>query len=492
MKILAILATVLWALASPSAHAGEIDPRVATDIEAFIRRTMAEVGAVPGLSIAVVENDRIVMTAGYGVADVRSGERVDADTYFYIASSTKSFTALSLAARAARGELDLEAPLGLTYPGSGLPADIAASVSLVDLLSHRSGLENDPITFRAAYSGEAAAEVMKPLLAGTRRSAETAHGVFEYSNLGYNLATTLMDEDWRHMVQDEVLAPAGLLHTTPFISGAAQSGVVAVGHFGDDPQGARVSPVQKVDATMHSAGGLVSTANDMARWLELQLNDGRIDGVQVFPAGLIASTHRALVSQDRDFGAYHRDGYGLGWNLGRYRGERLIHHFGNFSGSRAHVSFMPDRHIGVVVMVNEDLVAGEMADVVANYVYDRLLGRADLAEAAEADIATLIASRDQRREALAKMKSERAARPWLLSRPLGGLAGDYDSPELGTLHVRETAEGLELRLGLLTAVPEPSTEPDTLRVEFVPFQGRAIAVGDAGHLTFDGVRFTRR
>lgn len=492
MKIRALIAAILWGIASSFAYAGSVDDRAAADIDAFIRRAMAEVGVPPGLSIAVVETDRVVMTAGYGVADMRSRQRVDANTYFYIASSTKSFTGLAFAARAARGEVELDAPLALTYPGSLLPADVAATVTLADLLSHRSGLVNDPITFRAAYSGEVAPEVLKRLLAGTRWNDETAHGAFEYSNLGYNLATTLTDEDWRRVIQDEVLTPAGMAHTTAFISQVARTGVVAAGHFGDEPRGVRVSAVQKVDATMHSAGGLVSTANDMARWLELQLNDGRIDGVQVFPAGLIDSTHRALASQDRDFGAYHRDGYGLGWNLGIYRGERLIHHFGNFSGSRAHVSFMPERDIGVVVMVNEDLVAGEMADVVANYVYDRLLGRSDLPEAAEKDIATLIAARDQRREVLARMKSERSARPWLLSRPVGDLVGDYESPELGTLHVREAAAGLEFNLGVLKAIAEPSTEADTVRVEFVPFQGRTIDVGEPGYLTFDGVRFTRR
>ncbi|KAK0348817.1 hypothetical protein LTR94_035645, partial [Friedmanniomyces endolithicus] len=107
---------------------------------------MVEIETVPGLSIAVVQGDAVVMTAGYGVADIVTRRPVDADTRFYIASATKSFTALAFAARAARGELDLDAPLSRTFPDSGLSLDIAGSTSLTDLLVHRSGLSNDALT----------------------------------------------------------------------------------------------------------------------------------------------------------------------------------------------------------------------------------------------------------------------------------------------------------------------------------------------------------
>lgn len=498
------LALALWTLGVAPTQAQTRDPArieedaaAEADIDGFIRRAMDAVGAVPGLAVAVVDHDRIVLTAGYGVADVRTGRPVTARTAFYIASATKSFTALAFAAQAARGERDLTAPLSRAFsaspsPTSPLAADIADKVRLIDLLSHTSGLENGPLTFRAAYSGETAPDVMRAVAASTHWSAETPYGVFQYSNLGYNLATTLSGGDWRTLVQNEVLTPAGLRHTTAFLDQARQSGAVAVGHFGDQMQGPRVSPLQKTDATMHSAGGLVSTAEDMARWLELQINDGRIDGVQVFPQGLIASTHRSLAVQDRDFGAYHRDGYGLGWNLGTYGSERLVHHFGNFSGSRAHVSFMPERGLGVVVMVNEDLVAGELADVVADYAYDRLLGRPDQAEATGRALSDLVATRDRRRAALARAKEERAARPWRLTRPMTALEGDYRNAEMGTIEVRRVGDGLTIRLGDLSADAEPFTTPDVVRVELIPFQGQTIRFEEDGALTFEGLRFQRR
>lgn len=77
----------------------------AADIDAFIHKAVTAIDAVPGLAIAVVDGDGVVLTAGYGVANVETGTPVDADTEFYIASATKSFTALAIAAMARRGEL---------------------------------------------------------------------------------------------------------------------------------------------------------------------------------------------------------------------------------------------------------------------------------------------------------------------------------------------------------------------------------------------------
>ena len=119
-------------------------------MDAFASRAMQRVEAAPGLAVAVVDQDGLVHAAGFGVADVATGAAVTTETRFYIASATKSFTALSLAAMARRGEVDLDAPLADWAPPSGVPADIAARITLTDLLSHRSGVDNDPIAFRVA------------------------------------------------------------------------------------------------------------------------------------------------------------------------------------------------------------------------------------------------------------------------------------------------------------------------------------------------------
>lgn len=490
-----VLATAAILLCAPPAWAEPQITDKAADVDAFVRRAMAAVQTAPGLSLAVVDGGEVVIASGYGVADVETRRPVDADTAFYIASATKSFTALAIAAMDLRGEVGLDLPLSSWTGATALPAEQAASVTLNDLLSHRSGLANDAMGYRAAFSGDHTPLIMQGLLAETILNAEAPRGTFQYTNVGYNLATTLLEarfgRDWRALVGEEVLTPAGMTHTTAWISQARADGVVATGHLAHAADGPVVSPLQKVDQTMQSAGGLVSTANDMARWLELQINDGLLDGRQVFPAGLVASTHSSRVAQDRAFGAYRRDGYGRGWQTGRYGEDVLIHHFGNFGGSRVHVSFMPDRRLGVVVMVNEDLVTGELADLVANYVYDRFAGRADLEAIYDALLAELVMTRDRRLAGLAGSRAERAARPSKLSRPIEAYLGAFVNPVMGTIEITQVDGRLVIRSGVMSAVAEAYTQAESIRVELVPFQGQVITFGPES-LIFEGQVFTRQ
>lgn len=495
----AALVVLALAAGGPCAAAAQRSETVrpeARDIDAFARKALAKVEVVPGLSLAVVDGPHVVMTEGYGVADLRTGQAVDADTGFYIASATKAFTALAIAAMAERGELNLDAPLKTWIGKSPLPVDIAASVSLNDLLSHRSGLENDAISFRAAYSGEHTPGRMRVLLADTTRSQTTPFGAFRYTNTGYNLAATLIEDrfgrDWRALVGEEVLTPAGMRRTTARIVQARRAMVVAAGHTPGPDGRMAPSPLQKTDATMQSAGGLVSTARDLSRWLKIQLNDGVLDGKRVFPPGLVTSTHRPLVVQQATFGPYVRDGYGRGWQIGRYGDAVLIHHFGNFAGSRAHVSFIPARRLGVAVVANEDLVAGELVDLVANYVYDRFAGRPDLEAHYDNELAALLARRDKRLKGLAASRAERAARPWSLQRPINAYVGAYENSAMGRIDIAEKDGRMVVKAGVMSSLADAATDPESVRVELIPHTGRTIRFEAPGRLVFDGQIYVRR
>lgn len=473
----ALLAAGMLACMADAAAAQDRDAFGAA-MDAFARKAMQRVEDAPGMALAVVDRRGLVHAAGFGVADIETGRPATADTRFYIASATKSFTALSIAAMAWRGEVDLDAPLADWAPPSGVPADIANQVTLTDLLSHRSGVDNAPLAFRLAYSGDWTPEVLWRLTAETRPRG-TPHGQFAYANAGYNLATVLTERrwgrDWREMVEAEVLAPLGMVHTTARIDEVRAAGaVVAAGHFGRLPGRPERSSLQKTNATMQSAGGLVSTANDMALWLEAQINDGRIGGRQVLPAGLVASTHVAKVAQDAVFGPYVRSGYGLGWQVGRYRDDALIHHFGNFSGSRAHVSFMPERRLGVVVMINEDAFAGDLADLVANYAYDWFAGRPDIEAVYEDELDALVAERDRRRAGVVGAAEARSKRARTLSLPNAAYVGNYVHPTYGSLTIREAGGRLQVSIGVQQALAEYLTEPESLRVELTPFRGEGV------------------
>lgn len=486
---LTLLLLALAVLAGPGvAAARQVDPRAAR-AEAFIARSLDRLGVVPGVAVGVVVDDEVVLLTGRGVADVRTGTPVDADTRFYIASATKPVTALALAAMAGRGELDLDAPVAALTPNA-LPAEIAATTSLRDLLSHRAGLDNGPLTFRLAFSGDHDAATRRRLLGVTRWDPETPRGQFRYANVGYNLATGLLEVgrglDWRDMVEREVLAPLGMTSTSAHLTPSG-----AVGHLGHLSGGPVAGPLQKTDATMHSAGGLMSSARDMVAFLEVQLTDGVLDGWRVLPEGLVASTHLMLVENTETFGPYQRDGYAMGWRVGRFGEDLLLHHFGNFGGSRAHVSFMPEQGIGLVVLINEDAVAGGFADLLANYLYDLYRGVPDVDATYDAQVLALAGRIEGLRPRIAADLEARRARPWLMSRPLADVAGVYENPDMGRVEITVRDDAVTVTIGVLSAVAEPFTRPDTLRVELIPLQGQVIAFEGLDRLVYDGFEFVR-
>jgi CubicO group peptidase (beta-lactamase class C family) len=287
--------------------------------------------------------------------------------------------------------LDLDVPVGLTYlsdidqDGLGLFAD----VTLGQLLTHTHGLDGEAIEFRTAYTGDFTSNIFWNLI-GKVEAAENGHA-FDYSNFGYVAASYILEhiynENWQTLVERTVLAPAGMTETVFQVSGLLGK-PYAMPHrwMGTTQQ----IPVYKRDNTMHAAGGQFSTGRDMTRWLKLNINDGRIDGRQVLPASAVALTTAPLATLDQEFYSFRRETYGLGWYDSDYEGERLMHHFGAYSGYRAHISMMPRIGLGISILSN-DLSPPSMnlPDMIAAYVYDIALGKENVDEKFDQQIAAL-------------------------------------------------------------------------------------------------------
>jgi len=468
------------------------------DIDAAIARALERLGVAPGFAVAAYTREG-VYARGFGVTDVGTGERVSADTAFYIASSTKPLTALALAKLDARGELNLDQSLAAYAPDSPFSTAVRASeVKLRDLLSHTHGIENDAIVHRTAFSGEHDPETLWRLLGACAANEEAPLGSFDYTNVGYNIATILTDRQlgvrWQDLLQREIFDPAGMTRSTAVMSrGVGWS--VARPHRSALPEGPQRIYLEKTDQTMQSAGGVIMSANDAARWLELMIENGRVRGRQVISPDVIAATRAPLATLSENFGGYQRDQYGLGWYLGQHRGEPMLQHFGGFAGFRAHVSYLPDRGVGVAGFVNDSSAAFPLPDIIANYIYDLTAGRAE----AEADLNSGIDAMVQERDAgiarIATDRANRAGRAWTLTRPREAYAGAYENEEYGQFNVTSEAGALTVTCGVLRSVAEPFPQPDSLRVELVPFSGGAVSFqGDGPHpdaLTFQGRRFAR-
>jgi CubicO group peptidase (beta-lactamase class C family) len=435
---------------------------------------------VPGMAVAVIRGDRIVYIRGFGQADREAGIEATGTTDFYIASATKSFTALAVALLDARGELDLDASLASYFPEVEFDPELKPdSITLRDLLTHTSGLENFGIPFRLAFSGEHTPEILVDVLAFSEPSARAPLGTFQYTNTGYNIAGMIIDRvtgvSWQDQLRELVFEPAGMERTTAYASRPRRQGwPVAAPYTGLGAAGVERLYLEKRDNTMQSAGGMYTTAADLSRWVIAQLNEGRIGDRPVFPAEVIRETQRMQAETSSTYGPFGRDGYGLGWYGGMLGDERLLHHFGGFAGFHAHVSFMPQRGLGVVVLANEAGIGSRLVELVATFAYDWWLGKPDVEKDYAMRVEEMVAARDEARTRVEQGRASRTERTWQLTEPLEAYAGTYVSPELGTVIVWVEEKNLHVRMGNMHSSSTPFTEPNSIRLELVPGGGQVL------------------
>ena len=469
-----------------------VDPTIAG--LANLTSSWNQVGFAPGWGVAVVRDGRVIYAEGFGTADLATGQPVSPETRFYIASTSKSFLALTAAVLDEQDRIDLDLPVTKYLPDLAFrsPAD-AGTVTLRDLLGLTHGLEDGgPVVFRTAFSGEHSPSQLIRLLAdyGPGEQGRT----FNYGNLGYNIAAMALEEatgeDWKSLVAKTVLEPTGMHSTTACPSRVAPD-ALAMPHK-TTPTGSERIHMGKVDATMHAAGGHVATMEDLGRWIAVNLGRGKIDGKQVLPASAFDTTHRQHAEQDRKFGAYHRHGWGLGWDLATYDGEALITRFGSYGGFRSHLSFMPDRGIGVAVQVNDGQLGAMMADQIANSIYDHLLGKTDAAEAT-LERANMMAARG--RQGLGQELAKRRARPQVMALGHDAYTGSYENEAWGRMEWRLEDAQLCVVMGAARSCAEVyDGAKHQLRVELTGSGEIVTFMADGDSIvaaTYSGARFER-
>lgn len=471
-----VVSLVMLSTLAPSPPGRPTPPSAREVIDSLVHRVVERVPGVPGVAVAVVRDTGTVYLGAAGYRDIEAGLPATPATPYYIASSTKSFTGMAASLLAARGVLDLDAPLSRYLPEARLPAARSAdSVTLRQLLTHSMGFSNRAIVIRTAYTGEHTDAQLIDLL----RDSKVTDRVFHYDNLGYVVAGLVLDrvtgKPWQEVLDSAIFSPLGMRHTTAYMSRAHGWGV-AVPYLGGVDSLPRRLPMTKRDETMHPAGGMVSSAADLARWLEANLNGGRLEGRQVLDAVALQEAHRLQVRLPEavEFGPFRRFGYGLGWYWGTYDGDTLLHHFGGYQGARAHLSFMPAHHTGVVVLLNASGPVADVADLIATAAYDVVLGKPDAAARFDSALAETERQIAEAREGAARARAEIAARPSTLSRAAQDYAGVYRSRALGTIRVRFEDERLRLTLGPLDGFAGYYTRPDAVRVEFSPGEGRVV------------------
>lgn len=116
---------------------------------------------------------------------------------------------------------------------------------------------------------------------------------------------------------------------------------------------------------MHASGGIISTMNDMSKWLAANINQDHV----LLNNDSWEDLHTSTATQDKKYYTYHRSGYSLGWDIAEYRNNMILTRFGGLAGISFHISFMPDKKLGVIAFSNDNR-AYLLPHLMANYAYN--------------------------------------------------------------------------------------------------------------------------
>src|SRR3954470_14595547 len=257
--------------------------KVAPDIDALVQQAM-QAFQVPGISLAIVKDGKVVLAKGYGVRKLGDAAPVDAKTLFGIASNTKVFTATALGILVDEGKIRWDAPVIDYVPWFQLSDPyVTREMTVRDLLVHRSGLglgAGDLLWWPAStYDRKEIARRLRYLpLATSFRSA------YAYDNVLYLVAGEVIEavsgQSWEDFVQSRILAKVGMSSSNVRHSDATRAGNVATPHAAVE---GKVRPIAPFDSdNTNPAGGINSHADDLAKWMLVQLAEGKLaDGTQL-------------------------------------------------------------------------------------------------------------------------------------------------------------------------------------------------------------------
>lgn len=419
------------------------------ELDAYIAKAVRD-WELPGLAIAVVRNDSLLVAKGYGVREMGKPDPVDGNTLFDVASLTKSFTAAGAALLVDEGKLRWDDYVRQHLPSVRFPDPyLDKHVTLRDLLSHRTGL--NPSNWIIRFVGEG--RDLEPLhrVAHLKTSGEF-RASFVYSNIGYTTAGAMIAAvakmPWAELIQKRLIEPLGM--TSSYVNGSMpKSGNVARPHA---VLGGKQQPIRESsDFVDGPSAGVRSSARDMARWLRFHINRGELDGKRLLSERVMEEMHspqqifattpamRRARMVENGFGAY-----GLGWQVMDYRGHRMSWHSGNANGMPVYMAILPDEKVGVVVLLNS-WIAPVLHGAIAQKVFDVLLGYEGGDYAGEA-----LASAKRMREAEERGVRANAAMLALRgepARPLSEYAGVYEDSLYGPIRLWIEQGRLALQMG---------------------------------------------
>jgi CubicO group peptidase (beta-lactamase class C family) len=427
------------------------------DFEQRVEGLRERIG-VPGMAVAIVENDQVTFAKGFGVRELGAPERVDADTIFPTGSTGKAFTTADLAILVDQGKIGWDDKVTDRLPGFEMYDPwVTREMTIRDLLVHRSGLglgAGDlmfvPRTNLSRAESVRRLRYIKP--------ATSFRSGFAYDNVLYMVTGQLIEavtgETWENFTAEHLLKPAGMPHSTSDDDVRWQKPNRAFPHARMDGGLRGVGTQEVLDErdvlgrNASPAGGLAISANDFARWLRIQLAGGKLVDSE---AHLFSEKARdemwkpqvlqPITPREGDLKPLQAnfDTYALGWDVRDYRGTRIVWHGGAVFGFLAAVVLIPDRNVGFAIEINSEdreIINGLLFELLDHY----------LDAPANDWPAKFIAKKQQDVAEGLQAFNAKVARPAKVgpSLPLARYAGTYADPWYGNIDVAEKGGKLHI------------------------------------------------
>lgn len=357
MKLTKLAAIALLAGTTFSSWA-QVDTNKIDDV---IKASMARFD-VPGMAVAIVENDKVIFAKGFGVTNLDTNKKVNKDTLFGIASNTKAFTTAALAKLVDEGKLSWDDRVIDHLPEFRLyDSYVTREMRIRDLLSHRSGLglgQGDlmiwPSTDKSVDEILAGLQYLKP--------ASSFRSKYAYNNLMFVTAGEVVARvsgmSWNDYIEKNILQPLHMDNSRAGFSRIPKSNKNwATGHI---PMDGTLHPffVNYLEG-FRGAGAIASSVSDMSQWLRTQLAGGKMpSGEQLFSEKQQAQMwhpHITSMASKSAFESYHQQfrGYGLGWSIEDYHGFKKLGHGGGILGMVSQVTLLPEKNLGIVILSNQ-------------------------------------------------------------------------------------------------------------------------------------------
>lgn len=311
---------------------------------------------IPGIAVAIIKDGNVVFSKGFGVKEIGKTEPINPNTLFMIGSNTKAFTATGLSLLQNEGKLNLDDRATKWLPYFKMQDVFAGNdARLRDLLCHRMGLKTFQGDFTYWESNLSRKQVIERM--GKIEGPYPFRTEFGYCNAAYVTAGEVIEvasgKLWETFIYDKLLKPLAMVESVPLTADLPKTTNKASPHMRYMDSLIAI-PYCQID-NLAAAGSIASSVTDMAKWIKMQLDTGKVNGAQVFPKSAILRTWEPQLNigkQKSRFLPSQFYQYSLGWFVRDYAGKRVISHDGGVNGFLSNTTFIPELNAGFVILTN--------------------------------------------------------------------------------------------------------------------------------------------